>query len=335
MSGPRNPSTAARSEIEIRRATPDDEDAIVVLAGRALGWRPSDPNAELFRWKHVDNPFGPSPTWVAVLRDELVGVRTFLRWEFEDPAGGVAHAVRAVDTAVHPHHQGHGLFTRLTQQGVGELADSVDFVFNTPNSSSRPGYLKMGWVDVGRVPVVVRPRSLASMGRFVGAKVPATKWSIDTSVGIDAGDALADEDAFASLLASQPASRGLRTRRSVRFLRWRYAAGPIRYRALLRSSDVTDGVALIRLRTRGSAIEATIADVIVPGDDQRLRGAMVSQVLAAGRPDYAISVGRAAVSRAGLRVPTLGPRLTWRALRRRDQPPARGWDLRLGDIELF
>ena len=67
-------------------------------------------------------------------------------------------AVRAVDTATDPDYQGRGLFTRLTLQAIDELrAEGVDFVFNTPNDQSRPGYLKMGWQVVGTLPTHVRP----------------------------------------------------------------------------------------------------------------------------------------------------------------------------------
>ena len=48
------------------------------------------------------------------------------------------------------------MFTKLTMHGLAAMqADGVDFVFNTPNSQSRPGYLKMGWREVGRLPAAV------------------------------------------------------------------------------------------------------------------------------------------------------------------------------------
>lgn len=324
------------AEVVIRPATAADHPAVVELAGTALGWAPDQPNLELFRWKHVANPFGASPMWVAEHGDRLVAFRALLRWEFDDPERGRQRAVRPVDTATHPDHQGQGLFRRLTLGAVEVLqADGVDLAFNTPNDQSRPGYLSMGWVDVGRVPVAVDVRSPAALARMVRARVPAAKWSLAADVGEAAADVLADTPAVEELLGSQPAPRGLRTRRSPAFLRWRYADGPLAYRALLRSSDLADGVALFRLRSRGSATEATLCDVIVPGDDPRLVRELVAAVRRHARPDYVIQVRDRRHGRGGLPLPGQGPRLTGRALARADVPPRAGWDLRLGDIELF
>jgi GNAT superfamily N-acetyltransferase len=322
--------------IEIRAATPADHPAIVALAGAALGWRPEDPNGALFRWKHVDNPFGASPMWVAVADDQLVAFRTLLRWRFVDRERGPQLAVRAVDTATHPDHQGRGLFTRLTRHALAEVgADGVDFVFNTPNAASRPGYLKMGWVDVGRVPVAVALAGPTAALRLVRARVPAGKWSIDATVGEDAADALADAGALEALLGGQPAPDRLRTHRSAAFLRWRYAMGPLRYRVLLRTGRVEDGFVVFRLRRRGAAVEATIGDVLVPGGDRRLERELLRAVRREARPDYLIRVQRPPITKSALRLPRQGPRLTWRAVGRTDAPPLADWDLRLGDIELF
>ena len=83
------------------------------------------------------------------------GFRTLMRWEFLD-GERVVRAVRAVDTATHPDYQGRSIFTRLTLHALDELvAEGVEFVFNTPNEQSRPGYLKMGWQVVGQLPTAV------------------------------------------------------------------------------------------------------------------------------------------------------------------------------------
>ena len=91
----------------------------------------------------------------------MVGVRLFMRWDLE-AAGRRLRAVRAVDTATDPDFRGRGIFRTLTLELLRalEAANEVDLVFNTPNGSSKPGYLKMCWHDVGTVPVhvgVARP----------------------------------------------------------------------------------------------------------------------------------------------------------------------------------
>ena len=50
------------------------------------------------------------------------------------------------------------MFSRLTRAALDALDGQVDLVFNTPNGKSGPGYLKLGWREVGRVPVAVRVR---------------------------------------------------------------------------------------------------------------------------------------------------------------------------------
>jgi GNAT superfamily N-acetyltransferase len=327
---------ATNPTIQIRAASPEDHPAIIALAARALGWRSGEPNEALFRWKHVDNPNGASAMWLAVDDDRIVGFRAFLRWSFDDPDHGPQSAVRAVDTATDPDHQGQGIFTALTRHGLdAERRRGTDFVFNTPNGQSRPGYLKLGWQVVGRVPVAVAVGSLAGARRTARARVPADKWSEVTSAGTAAPEVFADADRIEALLASLAPARGLRTARNAAFLRWRYGLEPLRYRVLLRGASVDDGVAVFRVRRRGAAVETTLADVLVPGDDRRAARDLVLAVLRVTRPDYLISVQRRVVDGRSIRLPGQGPILTWRGIGRTDLPALDRWDLTLGDIELF
>ena len=95
------------AELSIRRATDADLPEILDVSTRALGWDPADPNESFFRWKHLENPAGPSPMWVAVdgERGGIAGFRTMMRWRYQTTAGTALEAVRAVDTATHPDHQ--------------------------------------------------------------------------------------------------------------------------------------------------------------------------------------------------------------------------------------
>src|SRR6185503_17396733 len=130
--------------IAVRRTTDADRPPVLDLLAESLGWERNASFAEFFDWKHAQNPFGASPAWVAVEHEKVVGFRTFLRWQFEHPDGRIRHAVRAVDTATSPAHQGRGIFRQLTITAIEELTtEGVDFVFNTPNDNSRPGYLRM------------------------------------------------------------------------------------------------------------------------------------------------------------------------------------------------
>ena len=73
--------------------------------------------------------------------------------------GRVYRAGRAVDTATHPDWRRRGFFEHMTTALTERLtAEGFDLTFNTPNQFSLPGYLKMGWAEVGRLPLRVKVR---------------------------------------------------------------------------------------------------------------------------------------------------------------------------------
>jgi GNAT superfamily N-acetyltransferase len=322
-------------DLVIRRAEPADRAAILALLGRSLGWHGDERDEELFAWKHDANAFGPSPAWVALDGDRLVGVRVFLRWEFEID-GRLLRAVRAVDTATDPEYQGRGIFTRLTLHAVEEVrTEGVAFVFNTPNDQSRPGYLKMGWQVVGRLAARMRPTSIAAAARMLRARVPAERWSEESSIGVPAADVL-DDRGVAQLCAARAARTGLRTHLDARVLRWRFGWPELRYRAVLAGRDPAEGLAILRVRRRGSAREAALAALLVPGCDPALRRALVRRVTRGVDADYLIGIGDELRGTGLFAVPGQGPALTWRAVAPDAAPIALDrWHLTLGDVELF
>jgi predicted N-acetyltransferase YhbS len=321
--------------IEVRFAEPADREAVLELLSETLDWS-SDEHA-LFEWKHDANPFGRSRAWVAEDGGEIVGLRTFMRWEHRTAAGEVLRAVRAVDTATRPSHQGRGIFRRLTVQALEDLrAEGVAFVFNTPNDNSRPAYLKLGWTEVGRLPTSVRVTSLGALRRVARARVPADLTSAPVSGGRPAAEVLA-APALADLLATASAPQGLHTYRTPAYLRWRYGYEPLHYRAVAPDDDVRRGVAVFRLRRRGPALECALCDVIVPAADTTARRALLRAVTRQCGADYVIRIGGPAVDGNGfVRAPGQGPILAHRALAD-GAPGARlqDWSLTLGDVELF
>ncbi len=236
--------------VTTRPASADDFPGVLDLARRALGW--VDDDARFLEWKHRENPFGASPMWIALDGDRTVGFRTFLRWEFVTPDGHTVRAARAVDTATDPDYQGQGIFTRLTLQAIDELpADGVTLIFNTPNAKSLPGYRKMGWRELGRLGVVVKPTSARFPLVIATARRPAGRSPLPTVLGEAPADAFADSAAVQALLDSLPPIDGLSTRRTPGYLAWRYGHEPLGYRVMLRGTTVADGVAVFRRRQTG------------------------------------------------------------------------------------
>ncbi len=332
--------TSARTRppaLDIRPATADDRDAILALMQRTLGWD-SDPRfATLFSWKHERNVFGPSPAWVAVDDGRVVAVRVFMRWQFQRD-GEVLRAVRAVDTATDPEYQGRGLFTALTLHGLDELrSEGVDLVFNTPNDQSRPGYLKMGWREVGHLPAVVHPRGVGSLATIARARVPADLWSQPVDVGIpfDQWTERHRGDAWAWRRGDAVTARLMATHTDVgadggeAFYRWRFGTDLLHYRVV----EHDDGAVVLRARRRGPALE--LVHVASLGlDTAQADRAMARAVRAAGA-DHAIRLGTARLLHGQLPLPGGGPVLTWRAVTRPGMPPLANWALTMGDIELF
>ncbi len=260
------------ADFALRAATEGDRAAVLRLLAASLGWEDDERFASFYAWKHEQSPFGRSTGLVAVDGDRVVGFRTFLRWEFVDASGTRRRAVRAVDTATHPDHQGRGIFRALTLRAVEELtAEGLDFVFNTPNDRSRPGYLTMGWVEVGRLPTSVRFSSPGAVVRMARSRVPAERWPAAPSGGLPASDVLT-APGVAALLDSLGPPAGLRTARTPEFLRWRYGYAPLGYRVVTASSRVEDGLAVFRVRRRGRALEGALCEVLVPSGAADRRG---------------------------------------------------------------
>lgn len=328
--------------MEITRADPGHEPQILALAQMALRWGDDQRYQDLYRWKHDENPFGASSRWVALEGGQVVGFRVFLNWRFRRSDGSNAWAVRAVDTATHPDHQGKGIFRALTTGSLEELrAMGVDFVFNTPNDQSRPGYLKMGWIELGRPPVAMTPRpSPASVIRVARSRTSAERWSLPTDVGRPAADLTADPEELSRLLALVPSRPGRwSTDRDVSWFGWRYGLSHLHYRVLTTGdlgppSSRERGAAVFRIRRRGRALEATIALLMIA--DPEVGRRLVREVLRATGADYALSAGSGRWgSSPSISLPAFSPLVTWRAVSQTRPASLGDFDFAVGDLELF
>lgn len=141
----------------IREAKDFDISEIVEVLKASLGEQELPLSEEIWNYKHNSNPLGKSLVLVAEENGIIAGVRAFMcwKWQYLDKT---YLSYRAVDTATHPDFQGRGIFKKLTLEAVKKGKElSYNFVFNTPNDQSRPGYLKMGWKEVGKIQVALRP----------------------------------------------------------------------------------------------------------------------------------------------------------------------------------
>ena len=166
---------------EIRPITPDNRNSVLDALSAAFG---GGFDSRWFEWKHEAGPWGRSPGWVARDDGGLIGVRLFLPWRFRQ-GQRVYRALRPCDTVTVPRARGMGVFRNLTETAMNATSDSVDFYYNTPNSQSRPGYLKMGYVQwtsvVQHAGVVISRRARLDSPRLDIPPADATSMRTATS----------------------------------------------------------------------------------------------------------------------------------------------------------
>lgn len=202
----------------IREAKEVDIPEIVEVLKLSLGEQDLPLSEEIWNYKHVNNPFGRSLVLVAEENGIIAGVRAFMCWDWQ-LLDKTYKSYRAVDTATHPDFQGRGIFKKLTLEAVKMGKElSYNFVFNTPNDQSRPGYLKMGWKQVGKVQVALRP----SFKSFWNLKESKLEYGITSKVSPSEKLNLCNSWNNQLALKEQ-----LFTPKSAKFLTWRYENNPL------------------------------------------------------------------------------------------------------------
>jgi GNAT superfamily N-acetyltransferase len=339
---------SARPPLTIRPFEERDRDPVLALLREVLGARRAfERSAAFFAWKHEVNPFGRSVLLVAE-DGAPVGLRAFLRWRFRFGAQ-VVQAGRAVDTATHPAHRRQGIFSTLTRRALDQArGEGIDLIFNTPNRSSLPGYLKLGWTRVGRIHPLVRlvhpERVLRALARPASGEDPPEALSLPAP---PAQTLLEEGEVVDRLLREDDRQRAswIRTDRSLAFLRWRYGQAPSPPYHAERSPDRSAAVIFRGGRRRGLR-EGLCAEVLLGAGGSRQLAGVMRRVAAVTAADYLVACaprGSAhwwALLRCGfLPVPAVGPHLTVRPLSPRVAAvpvlEAARWHLSLGDLELF
>ncbi len=326
----------------VREATEADIPEIVSLLKLSLGEALMQKSEAYWRWKHVENPFGRSPVLVAALESgAIIGVRAFMRWDWEMD-GKVVKAVRAVDTATHPSHQGKGIFTKLTRQLLETCKDNgVDIVFNTPNQKSMPGYIKMGWKKAGNVRFGITIRRPFSMFRNALLKPKSTAAIHEDNT---VSDVLAQPELPDLLRRSQDVRRSVySTPHTVDSLRWRYLTVPVAsYSAASVGGDRLDAVFFYRIKHTRYGCEFRLLDLFRDAD-VNLRS-VYSEVSTLAKkikadfvtyPSFATRDARIGLLSANLKN---GPIVTVREVNLAEMSSFDAfnhWEPSLGDLELF
>ncbi|MGE0772978.1 MAG: GNAT family N-acetyltransferase [Cyclobacteriaceae bacterium] len=302
--------------IDIRFATNEDIPSVVHLLKLSLGESLMPKSEAFWRWKHKGNPFGESPVLLAFDESRLVGVRAFMRWDWKQREK-IIRSVRAVDTATHPDYQGKGIFRRLTLKLVDQCKiDGIDFIFNTPNSSSMPGYLRMGWRKVGRMPVGFRPH----LPKITGVENNPGEYGWDSCY-------------IASFLADTEPSEYLATKYTREYFDWRYDENPNVTYHLLRGNS-GNFFAIFRIRPFRFGLEMRICEVVA---NQKLRSREFNSELSRCATDFGVNLMTFSGSSLPLKMLKLnaGPVVTINTLNTGTSVNFENWKPSLGDMELF
>ncbi len=332
-----------------RSYEPSDESAVLALLRKSLGdGRAFDRTSAFWQWKHFQNPFGPSLMLVTA-NSEILGLRAFMRWQFRI-GPRVITAMRAVDTATHPGYQRQGIFASLTRLTVERAQrEGVELIYNTPNNHSLPGYLKLGWQYIGRVPLLIkilRPLRIAATLLGKGRSNPD---EMPVPEAPRVGALLGRTTSLDSLLKEDDRFRDsrIRTNCSIGFLQWRYVDVPsLSYYTTWIGGETPTAAVIFRPNLRRGLREILICELLLNSTGVRQVPWLIRGLIDTVEGDYLVAYAPSgsahwrALLRAGfIPIPRLGPYLTTRPLNPVPTAAASArfshWHLSVGDLEVF
>lgn len=238
------------------------------------------PAPDAYEWWSFGCPEAASGFMVAEVSGRVVGVQPMelFPYTFDREAyrGGVLTGV-----AVHPGFRRQGIFLALVQACEREAwRQGADFVTTMPNERSRPGFLKMGYLDPGRRRLLVRPLApQALVKRVLRRRLPASVLGAMVMAGQrllkpapcpvteSFREAAGLPEGIEELTkAHARLFPGLRMRRSRAWWQWRYERSPTRSYRFFEKQDGaggTSGAAVVAAETRDGVAVAYLMDVAV------------------------------------------------------------------------
>lgn len=316
--------------MKIRKADPSDIPEIVRVLKASLGDE-LPVSEEIWDFKHVTNPFGPSIVLLAEEGGKIIGVRAFMRWEWRRGGDRKYSAFRAVDTATLPEFRGKGIFKKLTLAAVEEgRIDGDDFIFNTPNDKSRPGYLKMGWSTAGRIKVSLKlPYPSFSFLKASGKTTEINYQTIPEKI----------EKLCQTWNKRMSGKTELFTPKSYEYLHWRYERNPLQNYAVYADDRF---YLAANVKARKNLRELRITECLTDG--QSTSKALVKKIIKSWSRQFGIQVisfsPKTEVPGKIRFTGSFGPQLTVRNLNLALEDynsflKMENWNYTLGDLELF
>ena len=209
--------------LEVRDfASRNEREVIELLQSCLPGWRRPEAR-DLFRWKHLASPFGPSRVHLAFADGRLIGVGARVHWVLRFD-GRQYLAGRQGDVAVHPAYRRRGVGTALASRDVQTAQDDgLDLHFHHGNDDSEQLVRSTGRAPGGRPTMHLAPLRPI---RLLGWWLRKSSRPPDCSGLMPMADVLDDRRAVSDLLERAEPRGRLVTARSLDYLRWRYSEFP-------------------------------------------------------------------------------------------------------------
>ena len=192
---------------------------------------PGDPqkSPELLDWRFQANPHGLAKFAVAVEGSEIVGMIALVPTRLVGSKAAMT-CYQAIDTVVHPSFRGRGLFVRMGAASQDEQALGGSVLWGFPNANAARGwYGRLGWTNLGAVPLLMRPlRSGFLLGK-VHPKLRSIDFPLVRNRNVQAqvyADGRSFAEDFGPLWERVSAEFGIAVDRNADWMRWRLFAKP-------------------------------------------------------------------------------------------------------------
>lgn len=274
----------------LRRLQPADEAKVMNLFKTCLAGTEAKEKMEFdyWTWENKQNPDGYL-ILIAEHEEKLVGYYSMIyrRLKLGDK---IVKAAFSIDNMVHPQYRRQGMFMAMVKQVndlVGEEVVPISLGF--PNEQARPGYRKVDWLEVFKIPTMVKIINSTPivqallrnnpLSRVIGALMTkllcmffrGRRTHIPKDLSINTVSFF--DSRFDKLWASASKSLKIVGIRDSRRLNWRFIRVPHRKYIILTANVRDELQAYVVLRTvnrRGIRAGLLIDMLAAPGADEAL-----------------------------------------------------------------
>ena len=227
---------------------------------------------QFLKWIYLESPFGPAHLWVIFDKEEIIAQNSFLPIETYYNSRLYKSALN-FDISTHPKYRflffeknenenkksRFGLFHIISSESIeGEEKENCAFIIGFPNEKPVLGHLKMGWVNLGRRPILEKMVTETHVNCHIQKYnfVEISKFELE----------------FDYLTIKQKIENLLIRNRNSRYLNWRYCAKPDerywKYKILKHNELI--GFLILKIYNSSTGIKCHVVDFLFPQNDEIL-----------------------------------------------------------------